>query len=173
MEFRRGGHRDVRRRRALIDEPDTALATASRESSRPSGADASPSEPARRYSDAALSPRQPRVIDLIPIRRWTNLVLAALLLSGAAGIEALYGHLALENTAFDVSQLPAIDLSERGSVATWFSSAMLAACALFGLLTYQLRRHRVDDYRGRYRMWCWVIPMFLLASVDQVAGVQE
>ena len=58
-------------------------------------------------------------------------------------------------------------------MATWFSSALLATCAVFGLLTYQLRRHRVDDYRGRYRMWCWVVPLFLLASVDQVAGIQE
>lgn len=173
MEFRRGGHRGERRRRALIDEPDRPAAASTGSSAKSTGATVTATEPARRYTDAALAPRQRRVIDLIPTRRWTNLVLAALILSCAAGVEALYGYLALGHTAFDVRQFPAINLAERGSVATWFSSALLATCAVFGLLVYQIRRYRVDDYRGRYRMWCWVVPVFLLASIDQVAGLQE
>ena len=32
-----------------------------------------------------------------------------------------------------------------------------------------MRRHRTDDYRGRYRMWYWVVPLLLLASVNQTA----
>ena len=130
-------------------------------------------ESVRRYTDAALSPRQPKVIDLIPARRWTNLVLCSLMLSCAAALEALYGYVALGYIPVEVSQLPAIDLASPGNIATWFCSALLASCGVMGVLTYQIRRHRVDDYRGRYRMWYWMVAVMLLASVDRVAGVQE
>ncbi len=174
MEFRQGGHRDERRRRVLIDDTGTAEPSANARTARRHSEPDSPSaRPAQRYTDAALSPHQPRVTDLIPARRWSNLVLLTLLLSCAAGIEALYGYLALGYTPFDVALFPAINLGARGNVATWFSSALLATCAVFGLLTYQIRRYRTDDYRGRYRMWCWVVPLFILASIDQVAGIQE
>lgn len=171
MEFRRG-HRDERRRRVLIEEPvvDTSEGEATPARRR---ADAPAPEAVPRYSGAALSPRQPRVIDLIPSRWWTNIVLLGLLLSIAAGLETLYAYVALGYTELTVSEVPAIDLSVHGSVATWFSSLLLGTCALYGLLIYQIRRYRVDDYRGRYRMWCWVVPLFVLASVDQVAGLQQ
>ncbi len=174
MEFRRGGHRGERRRRVLIDEPAASEPTGKSQPAQRRSATATPATgPVQRYSDAALSPHQPQVTDLIPTRRWSNLVLLMLLLACAAGIEALYGYLALGHTPYDVALFPAIDLGTRGNVATWFSSSLLATCGLFGLLTYQIRRHRTDDYRGRYRMWCWLVPLFMLASIDQVAGFQE
>lgn len=166
MEFRRGGHRTERRRRVLIEEPGARAAAP-----RQQACDCSRAESTRRYTDA-VSRRQPQVIDLIPTRWWTNLLLLALLLLCAAGIEAIYGYVALGQTAFAISELPAIDLSARGSIATWFSSAVFCLCAVYGLLIYQIRRHRADDYRGRYRMWYWVVPLFVLASIDQVADIQ-
>lgn len=166
MEFRRGNQRDERRRRVLMEKPGW---TEDAEGAEPPG---SPPESSRRYTDAARSVRRCRVSDLIPVRWWAGLLWFLLLVSSAAGLEAAYGYLAWSHTPFRVWQLPAFDLAQRGNVATWFSSMLLALCAVYGLLIYQIRRYRVDDYRGRYRLWRWMVPAFLLLSVDQVAGVQ-
>jgi hypothetical protein len=42
-----------------------------------------------------------------------------------------------------------------------------------GGLTYYVRRHRLDDYRGRYRVWQLVALVLVVAAVDQVAGLQQ
>ncbi len=174
MDFRRSGQRDERRRRVLLEE--TGVDTSTGEASDASGdatAKQAVTEPSRRYTDAALSPRQPRVIDLIPRRRWTNLVICLFVLSIAAALESAYGQIALRCAAADLSRYPAIDLATRGSVATWLVAALLGVSAVMGILIYQIRRYRVDDYRGRYRMWYWMVPVLLFASVDSVAGLQQ
>ena len=80
------------------------------------------SGPVKSYTEAALSPHQPRVVDLIPTRRWTISVLALLAISMATGLEALYGHVALGHSVLTVDQVPAVDLAAPGNVADWFSS---------------------------------------------------
>ena len=47
---------------------------------------------------------------------------------------------------------------------------MLQWAALVSWLTYRIRRHRLDDYRGRYRIWLWACLGWTLLSVD--AGSQ-
>ena len=68
MGIRKTRQRDERRRRVLVDErilapQEKATATKPRSSGR-----------ARRYAEAALVNRQPRVCSFLPIRRWTVLV---------------------------------------------------------------------------------------------------
>jgi hypothetical protein len=111
-------------------------------------------------------------VDLIPMRRWTLLLLALLAISVATGLEAVYGYVALAYTPLRIDQVPAVDLAVRGSVADWFSSCLLLVAAGLGVLTYLIRRHRVDDYRGRYRMWYWVVPLLVMASLEQVSDLQ-
>jgi hypothetical protein len=38
-------------------------------------------------------------------------------------------------------------------------------------IVYLLRRHRVDDYRGRYRSWIWLSIALLIASMESVANL--
>jgi len=124
------------------------------------------------YADAARPACQPHVVDMIPTRFSTIITLSALALSCAAGLEALYGHVALGQSDFRIAQLPAIHLGAPGSVACWLSAVLLLAAAMYGVLIYLIRRHRQDDYRGRYRMWCWVVIALVVASIDQVADLQ-
>ena len=117
MEFRRSGNRDERRRRVLMDEAgqQAAGAPAAKDDASVSPARTA-AAPVQAYTEAALSPRQRRVIDVIPTRRWTILVLLIVALSLVAALESLYGYLALEYTALKVHQIPAIDLARA---ATW------------------------------------------------------
>ncbi len=171
MQFRRSGQRDERRRRVILEETgaygprttDTDVAERAR---------SRPRQPLRRYSDDTLATRQPRLIDLIPRRRWTLTVLALALLSIVAGLEALYGKVAIGATPWTTDELPAINLLRDGNVGQWFCAVLMGASAVVGWVIYLVRRHRVDDYRGRYRMWYWVVPLLVLASLDRIANVQ-
>lgn len=171
MQFRRSGQRDERRRRVLLEE--TGDRRPQGESSKTSsGGSAGSSKTVRRYPISTLSTRQPSLLALVPERRWTLLLWAALLLSCIAGLQAAYGYIALGHAQVSLTRVPAIDLASRASLASWFASILLLASAVLGALTYLMRRHRLDDYRGRYRMWYWVIGILVLASADQVAGIQ-
>ena len=40
---------------------------------------------------------------------------------------------------------------------------MLGSSSLTALLVYVIRRHKMDDYRGRYRLWLWCAAALLIA----------
>jgi hypothetical protein len=172
MEFRRNSHSDERRRRVLIEETGLSPPESWSAPRKGDGLERVSAEPVKAYTEAALSPRQHRVVDLIPTRRWTMLLLVLLAISIATGLEALYGYVALAYTPLRIDQVPAVDLGAPGNVADWFSGCLLLAAAGLGVLTYLIRRHRVDDYRGRYRMWYWMVPLLVIASLNQVSDLQ-
>jgi hypothetical protein len=39
------------------------------------------------------------------------------------------------------------------------------------LVVFSIRSHRVDDYRGRYRIWLWAVAALVWASLDAATGV--
>src|SRR5262249_10569986 len=53
----------------------------------------------------------------------------------------------------------------------WYASFLMALAAGLSLLIYSLRRHRVDDYHGRYRIWLWAALVCMLLSIEQAADV--
>ncbi len=67
----------------------------------------------------------------------------------------------------------ALDIGAKGSLACWFSSLTLLAASVAALLTYTVRRHRTDDYQGRYRVWLWAAGCWLLMATDQAASLRE
>ena len=158
--------RQQRRRRVWPDEvtqlgPDTeAPAT---------GAASVTGQQRETYTSQARRDEQPRLTDLIPTRRR---VLVAWYAAGAIVIGILEGlHSRLDWLAEQVAPaVPrALDLAERGSFASWFSSAWLSITALTSVLVFSLRRHRVDDYRGRYRIWIWAALAWMALAVNQTA----
>ena len=158
MPFPRSGQGDQRRRRVLIEEHRSesppVKETAGRESSGSDGRHAPASTIA--YPAAALAERQPSIMALIPRRRWTLAVLLLAGLSVIAALEAAYGQLWLQPQALWSCEFKSLDLQARGELAACFSSLLLAAAAVQSWLLYRLRRHRLDDYRGRYRLWTWI-----------------
>jgi hypothetical protein len=71
------------------------------------------------------------------------------------------------------AHVAALDPLRPASVAGWFSSLVLAACSVVALLVYSIRRHKEDDYRGRYRIWVWAALVWLLGSMAAAAPTHE
>jgi hypothetical protein len=165
MDVRPAVHRDDRRRRVLADEA-AAAATVSRAARRDR-------EDAPRYASAAQPHRQRPITDLVPVRiRWH--VLAWVLALAAIGtLVAAYYATRLPGAVFTPQTLAAIDLAAGDSLAGWFRSAVLALAAGVALLVYIIRRHKQDDYRGRYRIWLWAAGCWILASTQATAGWME
>ena len=174
LHFRWDASRDGRRRRVLMDEHagDDAAPARRTPSLSPPPADGKSSArtgAAPRYAKDALAERQARITDLVPTRPWTLLVLLLLALTGVAGIAALFGEWGTLAARAGREGLAALDVTSSGSLATWFSSMLLMAAAVGSVLVYTIRRHREDDYRGRYRVWLWSAAVLLVASIDATA----
>ena len=180
--FRRCGLRDDRRRRLLTDDlsdPDDASPC------RVWPDDGTPPRKSEYYGNAEFLERQWQLLDLVPRRL---LVLTLLLLTGAAiivGLEAAYAWSVKGDSPIFVDHgfaavpaktgtVPAaLDIGAKGSLACWFSSLTLLAASVAAVLVYAVRRHRTDDYQGRYRVWLWAGGCWFLMATDQAASLRE
>lgn len=126
----------------------------------------------RNYSDAALATNQWPITALIPTRGSTLAVMALAGLIVVTLLNLLHAELPrLARLCGGAEGLAALDLTARGSLAGWFSSLLLAWSAIMAAQTYNLRRYRVDDYKGRYRVWLWVPVLLVVASIDAATGL--
>lgn len=62
-------------------------------------------------------------------------------------------------------------LDRPDSFGTYTRAIFLFAAAGTALLIYQLRRYKVDDYKGHYRLWRPVILLLVLLSIDSACGL--
>ncbi|MEX0819908.1 MAG: hypothetical protein WD070_09940 [Pirellulaceae bacterium] len=167
MQFRRSGQGDERRRRVLRDE---VLGATDQQGADDDSLPTREEADGRVYSDAALAQRQAPLTSLLPQRALT---LVALFLGGGlaiAGIELLYARLFVGLPESYRAPLAVFDLTARGNIAHWFTSLTLVVGAITSTLVYLIRRHRLDDYRGRYRIWQWATACFLFGSFDAATG---
>ena len=117
------------------------------------------------YSQAVRKPCQQRMVQLIPVRRGTlSIVLSSMwMLWGAL----LFSHYWIF-TRFDASTMTAAEkaasfatlpiaqlfhLRSSHSIAQWLTTQLWMLTAVAAWMIFQLRRHKLDDYRARYRIW--------------------
>jgi hypothetical protein len=172
MEFRRSGTADERRRKMLVDEP-TAQRMLAPSTSPPTNTAKRSDAIARAYASAARDEAETRIADLVPVRPLGVVVLALLGLCAVAAVELAYTFLPDWQTVFGARGSEVLDVASRASLAAWLSSVLLGMSSLAAVLVYAIRRHKMDDYRGRYRLWLWCAAALLLASVNAVAGLHE
>jgi hypothetical protein len=159
--------RDGRRRRVLNDEVRSA-----------SGVNLAPfhtagGDPdAPRYGEQAGVEHHPQVTDFVPRRKRTMLVTLLAGLSTAAAAQALIYFAEPIAAAVPGTTVALVDKLAHG-VTAWTSAIALVTIALLAKLMFSLRRHRVDDYQGRYRVWRWVVWSALLASINSVVSAHE
>ena len=135
--------------------------------------DDEPTADGPRYSEAAGVEHHPQVTDFLP-RRYRSIWLTAIVgLATTAVVEALYWFAlpAADKYGFDVAT--AFDLTAAGGVAGWLSGVLAAASAATCLLIYSLRRHRIDDIKGRYRIWLVAAVACTCLSLESVAPIHR
>ena len=154
-----------RRRRVLNDEVLNASGVAAASY----GGALDPDAP--RYGEQANIENHPQVTDFVPRRKLA--VLSTLLAGvGTAAATAAIAH----NAETIAAALPGVSASElsagmAGGVSAWTTAIAMLVIAMLAKLTFSLRRHRVDDYAGRYRVWKWIGFGALAMSVNAVAPI--
>jgi hypothetical protein len=167
MSIQRSGACDQRRRRVLMDE-HLHGGPGVEDARRTDSAAPCPETvriPGRRYGDEAAADHQQPLTAIVPKR---VLTLIGLLMGGLAliaGVQSLYGHVSRLPDDHWLRAADSWDVERAGGLASWCSSLFLLTAALLGWQIYRLRRHRSDDYWGRYRVWVWVSPLLLGASL--------
>ncbi|MCI0334176.1 MAG: hypothetical protein L0228_13240 [Planctomycetes bacterium] len=131
------------------------------------------SSQAPRYSDAASVENHPQITDFVPRRYRTIVMLLVMGLATTATLGALH-HFAPTVAAFaGLPTLRPFDLSAAGSLAAWISAVVLFLASITCLLLYSIRRHRIDDFRGRYRIWLGASVACFVLSANSVAGLHH
>ena len=126
-----------------------------------------------RYSEAAGVEHHPQVTDFFPRRFRTIGALAAVGVGTTAAIEALHRFVAPLAGKYGFESTTAFDLSTSGNVASWISAVVLALASVTCVLIYSLRRHRIDDFKGRYRLWMAAAIAAAILSLESVAPVHR
>src|SRR3954453_4160622 len=161
--------RHDRRRRVLKEE---VLSPSGARTARRS-ADTTQADEAPRYSDAAGVENHPQVTDFVP-RRYSTIALVGLFGGGATAVTAALHYFVLPIAASrSMNCADAFDLTARGNLTEWLAAVVLFMACGFCVLTFSLRRHRIDDYRGRYRVWLGVGLACLVLSANSVTGLHE
>lgn len=155
------------RRRRVLNEEARAASNVQATISMTGGADAP------RYGELACIEHHPQISDYVPRRK--RAVVAVLASGATTGALTLALRHGAEGIAGNVPGVNATQLAEQlaGGVVAWTSAIAMLAVAGLARLAYSLRRHRVDDVRGRYRVWKWVIGGAAALSVNAVVGVQS
>jgi hypothetical protein len=125
--------------------------------------------PAPRYGELAGVEHHPQITDFIPRRNATILAVVA----GGAAIAG--GAAALAHSAGALAQaLPGVTAAAIAQVASgvtaWTAAVFLLVVSLAARLIFSLRRHRIGDVRGRYRVWRWIRRAALVLSANAVIG---
>lgn len=132
-----------------------------------------PAEGAPRYSEAAGVEHHPQVTDFIPRKYRTIGALAAIGVATTAIVEAMHWFVAPLATGYGFENAAAFDLTGAGGLAAWCSAIVLLAASVTCILIYSLRRHRIDDFKARYRVWMAAAAACALISVGSVAPVHR
>jgi hypothetical protein len=130
------------------------------------------------YSQAVRQTCQQRMVQLIPVRRGTlTIVLACMwILWGGLLFSHYWIHVRIPSTpstatssnasfaSLPVSQL--FHLRSSHSIAHWLTCQLWMLTALAAWMIFRLRRHKLDDYRAKYRIWAVLAIVALFSSFD-------
>jgi hypothetical protein len=115
-----------------------------------------------------------RWYSLVPVRQREFILIAAVLT--AISIALVIAHLATERWSL-LSGNPILArpfrLDQPDSLGRFFQTSMLVLAAGVCLLIYQLRRYRLDDYQGQYRLWRTTLILSALAALNCHCGLIE
>jgi hypothetical protein len=162
--------RSDRRRRVLKEE---VLSASNARVTRRADDLTDASDDAPRYSDAAGVENHPQVTDFVP-RRYGTIAVVGMFGVVLTGLTAALHYFVLPIAiSRGMNSAAAFDLTARGNLTAWLAGVVLFLASGFCVMTYSIRRHRIDDYRGRYRIWLGAALACLILSANSVAGLHQ
>lgn len=164
-----------RRRRVLRETPEEEPTASPSRSRKAAEGDPSSSTTRRSagYSQDVRGACGHRLVQLIPVRLSSYLatiagsfLIPSILLFAhykiyVSGSWPWYGH--------PIARM--FDALHPQGISSWFCSQLWLLCLGATLLTFQLRKHKLDDYNGEYRLWFWLVFTCVIASVNSTTHV--
>lgn len=165
--------RNSRRRRVLNDRSPTTSVTSTSYGNPTCSAGDDESEPAPRYSEAAGVEHHPQITDFIP-RRYRSIVTLIGLGGVSSATLAALDHLApLFGGTLGEADFPTLVTTAGEHLGRWLAAVVLLVASALCLIIFSLRRHRIDDFRGRYRVWLAASAVTLALSANSVAALHH
>jgi hypothetical protein len=130
-------------------------------------------EGAPRYGEAAGIEHHPQITDFLPRRYGTILLLALLGVLSTAAAVAFDWFAPSWIARLGLADVAAPAFGAADGMAAWLSAVLFLLTALGCLVIRFLRRHRIDDIRGRYRVWLAAAAACLILSADSVAPLHS
>lgn len=127
------------------------------------------------YSQEVRGPCQQRLVHYIPVRRS---MLSFVIAGSFAAIGLLIGlHYAVWIAGPDAWRATPLslllDVRSRVGLAGWVNVQLWLLTAVLCGMVFQIRKHRLDDYRAHYRIWLWLAFASILASIEAGTGLTQ
>ena len=128
--------------------------------------------PAAAYGIRVKRRLRGRWFSLVPVRRRTLVGLASCLMAITLLLcIAHYAAISWPWLAYRPEIARPFRLDQPDSFGRYLICLLLASASGVSLLIYQLRRYRIDDYRGHYRLWRLVVVVTAVASVQALVSL--
>jgi hypothetical protein len=154
--------RTDRRRRVWADD----LLNSDLDEALPSGKEPLPNASGLRYAREALRENQMRLVDLVPLRALPFTLLFSGTVALISALLASFLWLAELAKFVPGNVLAPFDLRAQHNLATWLMSLLLLGTTQLSLIVYSVRKHRIDDYHVRYRVWLAMALVSLIAATN-------
>ena len=162
------------RRRRVLTEQLVAGSTATDAAATAAGAAGGGAPvPAGPAYEADTIQRLARVSDLVPHRRGFFLLYWLALVGWGGGLIALHIYSLDWTDWLSEQSLATLSLTAPRGLGSWFATVLLLSAAMLSALIYTVRRHRTDDYQGRYRLWATASFCWFLLSLFSATGTGE
>ncbi|MFO1065749.1 MAG: hypothetical protein U0892_17950, partial [Pirellulales bacterium] len=127
------------------------------------------------YSQSVRRACRHRLVEFIPVRRIS--------LTGAISLSTIVPLIliVLHYMVYVSGTLPwyrhpmsgLLDASSPHGLAAWLSSHLWLLCLASTVLTFRLRKHKLDDYAGDYRLWFWLVFTCIIGSIDSTTHLTQ
>ena len=167
-----GRRSNDRRRRVLFAAQQADVTGSTAASRRAAAALREARRPQEEFGSRVHRRLRGRWFSLVPVKRRTLFGVAGTLFAIALALSlAHYAAVAWPSLATQPEIARPLRLDRPDSFGRWCVTFLLAGSAGVSLLIYQLRRYRVDDYTGQYRLWRLVLVICVLASMNSLVSV--
>jgi hypothetical protein len=120
------------------------------------------------YSQAVRRACQQRMVQLIPVRSSSLWLVIVGIWSLWAGLIAAHylTHIRSTSTSLQWPISFLVHLRSTHGIAHWLGSQLWMLTAIAALMIFQIRKHKLDDYRAKYRLWVILAVASLVSSLD-------